>query len=84
MTTRDGLHPIFSSFVLAKGWGLAYLPPKEKCHSPAHLPMPLHFFPTAHPYSLAAGAERSPAQRSGAQAAPSIPPSQSGRSFIMH
>jgi hypothetical protein len=34
--------------------------------------------------SLAAVAERSPAQRSGAQAAPPIPPSQSGRSFIMH
>jgi len=34
--------------------------------------------------SLAAVAERSPAQRSGAEVAPSIPPSQSGRSFIMH
>ncbi len=58
--------------------------PKGKCHASADLPMPsCNFFPP-HTCSLAAGAERSPAQRSGAQAAPAIPPAQSGRSFIMH
>jgi hypothetical protein len=48
------LHPIFSSFVLAKGWGLAYLPPKGKV--PFSSPFAyafLHFFPTPPPYSLA-------------------------------
>ncbi len=55
--------------------------PKVQCHSPADLPMLLALFPTLPINSLAAGAERSPAQRSGAEAAPAIP---LGRSFIMH
>ena len=51
----------------------AYLSPKVKCHAPADLPnaSPQFFLPAI--YFPAAGAERSPAERSGAQAAPPTP-----------
>ena len=65
-------------------WDFAYLcglSPK-KCHAPADLPCLPHLFPTTHITAVSLSPpERSPAQHSEAQAAPSIRPSQSGCSF---
>lgn len=60
----------------------AYLLPRYSAIPLADLPTPpLLFFLTAPTYSLAAGAERNPAQRSGAQAAAIHSPPSIGALF---